>query len=60
MIDVRGAYRLVPNGNGLPYEIILNGCWIGRPEWEMAIRVGEKNLAALCLECREVFKLQPG
>ncbi len=59
-IDVLGAYRLVPNGNGLPYETILNEYWIGRPEWEIAIRVGEKNLAALCLECWEVFQLQPG
>lgn len=34
--DVLGAYRLVPNANGLPYEIILNERWIDRPDWEIA------------------------
>lgn len=33
-VDVLAGYRLVPNPNGLPYEITLNSLYISRPPWE--------------------------
>ena len=33
-VDTLAAYRLVPNPNGLPYEITLNSRYLDRPQWE--------------------------
>lgn len=34
-VETLAAYRLVPNANGLPYEVLLNEVWIKRPMWEL-------------------------
>lgn len=34
-IETLAAYRLVPNPNGLPYEVIMNSHWLKRPQWEI-------------------------
>lgn len=34
--DILGAFRLTPNGNGLPYEILVNEVWADRPLYELS------------------------
>src|SRR5438046_775410 len=35
-VDTLAAYRIVPNPNGLPFEISMNAKYLSRPIWEQA------------------------